>query len=91
MEFEWDATKNVENIRKHGIDFNEAKTVFDGPTLDRVDDRFDYGETRTVSIGLLNGIRCIVVTHTDRGRIVRLISARKALKHERKRFETAIL
>jgi uncharacterized DUF497 family protein len=53
MIFEWDAVKNKINIKKHGIDFNDAKLIFDGLTLTVEDDRFDYSEKRYITFGLL--------------------------------------
>ncbi len=51
MEFEWDENKNRENIKKHGISFEEATAIFERPVWARIDDRHDYGEVREVSIG----------------------------------------
>ncbi len=90
MTFEWDEEKNRANIRNHGIAFEDAQAVFDGPTLAWVDDRFDYGETRIATIGFLRGVQCVVVIHTERDTVTRIISARKALKHERRQFEATI-
>jgi len=83
MEFEWDDAKDQTNIRKHGISFSEAKHIFDGPVLTRVDDRSDYGELRTISLGLLSPDAPLLVVHTARGEKTRLISARKANRQER--------
>lgn len=91
MDFEWDAEKNRENIRKHGVDFEDAKRIFDGFTLNAVDERFGYDEIREVSIGLVNANALVVVIHTDRDGACRIISARPALKRERRRYEQAIL
>jgi uncharacterized DUF497 family protein len=90
MKFEWDEDKNRANIAKHGVSFEDACRIFDGFTVDRPDDRFEYGEAREISIGLLNGIALLVVVHTDRNDVCRIISARPALKSERKVYETAI-
>lgn len=90
MNFEWDEGKNRENIRKHGLDFEDAWEVFDGPLLLQPDRRTDYGEDRWTGIGLL-GNRIVVVTFTESGaQTRRIISLRKALKHERKRLEKEI-
>ncbi len=83
MQFEWDEKKNESNLDKHGISFEEAKQVFDGILLTRIDDRKDYGETRFISIGMLDENIIILVAHTDRNGITRLISARKANERER--------
>lgn len=53
MQFEWDEAKNLENIRKHEIDFADVPEMFDSPMLVEPDDRFDYGEDRWSGIGFL--------------------------------------
>ena len=93
MEFEWDENKNLSNITKHGIDFQQAKRVFEDPNLLTFEDtRFSYGELREISIGQLllttqQKIIIVVVVHTDRRGKIRLISARKASKQERRMYE----
>ncbi len=90
MNFEWDEEKNKENIRKHGLDFADAWEMFDAPMLTALDARDDYGEDRFVGIGFLRE-RVIVIVFTERAEeIIRIISLRKALKHERKQFEEII-
>lgn len=90
MDFEWDEDKNQENIRKHGFDFDDAWEIFEAPLLEALDTRAHYSEDRWTGIGLL-GNRVVVVTYTSRGaNTIRIISLRKALKHERKKFEEAI-
>ena len=83
MSFEWDESKRKTNIRKHGIDFIDAKPIFDGLTVTIEDTRFDYGESRYLTLGFLKG-HVIVVAHTERGEKIRIISARKATKNEAK-------
>ena len=90
MKFVWDETKNQSNIAKHGVDFDDAQRVFDGFTFDAPDNRFDYGEERIISIGLLEGIAILVVVHTDRVGVCRIISARQANRKERSRYEEEI-
>jgi len=90
MKFAWDPAKNAANIAKHGVSFEQAARIFDGPVLTGADDWDDHGEMREISIGLLDGIAALVVVHTDRGEITRIISARRALKHERKLYEETI-
>lgn len=92
MEFEWDEQKNQTNIIKHGISFQEAQEVFNDPKLlTYVDDRFDYDEIRELSIGQLflpeQPVIVVLVVHTDRNGVTRIISARRANKKERKRYE----
>lgn len=81
MRFEWDEAKRRLNVRRHGIDFVDAVEVFDGITLTIEDTRFDYGETRYVTLGLLKG-RVVVITHTEQDDVIRIISVRKATKNE---------
>ena len=90
MYFEWDERKNQENIRKHGLDFGDAWQVFAAPLSPELDLRRDYGEDRWTVIGLL-GNRVVVVTFTfGSSEVIRIISLRKALKHERKKLEEEI-
>lgn len=89
MRFEWDEEKNRENIRKHGLDFADAWEIFDAPLLTNLDGREDYGEERWIGIGFLRNF-VLVVVYTDTEDVIRIISLRKALKHERTRFEEAL-
>ena len=86
MGFEWDEAKNAENYRKHNIRFEEAREIFSGPVLTWFDDRFDVGEIRETSLGMLGTSVVLSVAHTDRDGVTRLISARKATKMERRRY-----
>ena len=71
--FEWDENKNQINIKKHGINFEDAVHVFSGPFLERVDERFDQGETRYILLGELRD-NIVVVVYTKRNDKIRLIS-----------------
>jgi uncharacterized protein len=84
-QFTWDPEKNALNQRKHGISFDEARLIFDGPVL-TIQDQREYGEVREVSFGSLGDAVVIGVVHTDRLGVVRIISARKANKKERSLF-----
>ena len=87
MEFVWDEPKNESNIRKHGLDFADAHRIFASPVLVARDEREEYGEERWVGIGLLD-LRAVVVVFSEPDeRTIRIISLRKALRHERERFE----
>ena len=66
MKFDWNEEKNQLNIAKHGVSFETACKIFDGFTVDRIDDREDYGEDRAISIGIVEGITFVTVVHTDR-------------------------
>jgi uncharacterized DUF497 family protein len=85
MEFEWDETKNQVNIAKHGISFLGAAHIFDGPTLEFVDERYGYGETRVAAIGAI-GEADLLVIYTMRGDVCRIISARRARRNERRAY-----
>ena len=85
--FEWDDEKSVQNLEKHGISFDEACLIFEGRTLSWVDSRIDYGETRTISLGLIREAVAVAVIHTDREGKTRLISARLANRRERKLYD----
>jgi uncharacterized DUF497 family protein len=90
VNFEWDEAKNRENIRKHGLDFEDVWEVFEGPLRVNLDTRADYGEDRWTGIGLL-GSRIVVVTFTMRGtQTTRIITLRKASRHECKKLEKEI-
>lgn len=81
MEFEWDEAKRKSNLRDHGIDFVGIEKVFEGETVTILDDRFDYGEKRFVTFGLLDG-RVVAIAHTETDEVIRIISVRKATTNE---------
>ena len=83
MEFEWDDSKQESDLRKHRLDFADVAIVFAGATFTIADHRFDYGEDRFVTFGLLRDT-VVVVAHSERGDMIRVISMRKATKHEQK-------
>ena len=87
MDFEWDETKRLANIDKHGVDFRLAAGIFLGPTIEADDTREDYGELRRLALGRVGSEHSVVV-YTPRGdKTLRLISAWKAGRHDRKRYE----
>lgn len=88
MEFEWNPDKAELNLEKHGISFQEAATVFnDTLSVTFPDPEHSSGENRYVIIGISRFEQLLVVSHTDRGEKVRIISARKATKQERSFYE----
>ena len=91
MEFEWDANKAKSNLRKHGVRFEDAVLVFDDPQHLSRQDRYENGEYRWQTIGLVHGIVVILVAHRvqfESGHeVIRIISARKADRKERSRYE----
>ncbi len=90
MRFEWDEEKNAVNIYNHKIGFADVPPIFNNPMLVELDEREDYGEDRWIGIGILRNIVAVVVFTEPRQDTIRIISARKANKHERKRYEQAL-
>lgn len=87
-EFEWDPHKAEANLRKHGVAFGEAATVFaDSLTLDRSDPDHSREEERFLCVGRSYVDRLLVVAYTERGDRIRIISARVAHPHERRAYE----
>lgn len=85
---EWDPDKATANLRKHQISFEEANTVFDDPMfITFLDVEHSADEDRYITIGLSSTNRLLLVAHTDRAGIIRVISARKATNHERRFYE----
>jgi len=85
MKFEWDANKRLINLQRHGIDFADVWRVFENETHTVIDDRFDYGEVRYLSFGLLFG-EIVAVSHTETDEVIRIISVRKAEKYEQETY-----
>lgn len=83
--FTWDEAKRRANLAKHGVDFRDAARIFDGPLVAVEDTREGYGERRYVALGLLETV-VVSVVYTERRDSVRIISIRKALKHETRFF-----
>jgi uncharacterized protein len=89
MRFEWDEEKRTANLQKHGIDFGDVATVFKGHTLTIEDDRWNYGEQRFVTFGVLGG-QVVAVVHTESTRAIRVISIRKATRNEERNYFVAL-
>jgi uncharacterized DUF497 family protein len=88
MEFEWDPEKARRNLTKHGVAFEEAATVFaDFLSSTFPDPEHSIEEEREITIGTSERGRLLVVSHTERGDRIRIISARKATRRERKAYE----
>ncbi|MDR5762466.1 BrnT family toxin [Caballeronia sp. LZ035] len=90
MHFEWDNAKNQIDIRKHGIDFRDAVDVFNHPVLTRLDKREAYGEERWIAVGWIKQLVGVVVYVERYADVIRIISARRADKHEAKRYEQEV-
>lgn len=89
VRFEWDKAKNRENIRKHGVSFEEAQTVFlDENAMRFFDPDHSQDEDRFIMLGMSFKLRVLVVCHCHRKNdtVIRIISARKADKHEAKDY-----
>jgi uncharacterized protein len=82
MEFAWDEDKHQRNCRERGFGFDFAALIFDGPVIEKRDERKDYGEIRILALGEVEGI-VLAVTYTDREDVRRIVSARLANKKER--------
>jgi uncharacterized protein len=85
MKYSWDETKRLKNLKKHRLDFADVSQAFSGPTLTMSDDGPDYGESRFNTIGLL-GLTVVVICHTESESEIRIISIRKAERHETELF-----
>ncbi|HEX4197666.1 MAG TPA: BrnT family toxin [Caulobacteraceae bacterium] len=85
MKITYDPAKRAATLRERGIDFKEAADVFAGTVVDTLDERFEYGEVRTVTFGYWHG-RIVVVVWTQRGEARHVISMRKANAREQARF-----
>jgi uncharacterized protein len=84
MKFEWDENKNKANILKHGISFELAASIFASEYISSPDIRKEYGEVRNINIGKAINELIVVAITTDRKKVIRIISARKANKDERR-------
>ena len=88
MEFEWDPHKAAHNLKKHGVDFAEAATLFNDPlSITYADPDHSVDEDRYIIIGMSTSGKLLIVAHTDRHNITRLISARPVTTRERKLYE----
>ena len=88
MQFEWDKNKASLNLSKHGVSFEEAKTVFEDPLyVDFYDPDHSEEEERYLIVGESNQGRLLIVSYTERGNIIRLISARETTQTERAIYE----
>lgn len=91
MCFVWDEAKNRTSRRDHRVSFETAKLVFDDPFQLSILDGYEHGEERWKTLGLVGTIVVLLVVHThaerDGEEVIRIISARKATKHERARYE----
>lgn len=88
MEFEWDQTKAAANVSKHAVLFDEAKTVFDDPLyVDFYDPDHSLNEHRYITIGESKQGRLLMVSYTEIGDTIRIVSSREVTSVERKQYE----
>ena len=88
MRFDWDENKAASNLLKHGVSFDEAKTVFDDRLyVDFYDPAHSDDEDRYLIVGESNQRRLLIVSYTERGNLIRLISAREVTRTEREVYE----
>jgi uncharacterized protein len=88
VEFEWDVQKAANNLRKHGVSFEEAATVFGDPlSVTYYDPDHSIAESRYIIVGMSRSGRLLIVAHTDREENIRIISARQTTARERKQYE----
>jgi uncharacterized DUF497 family protein len=86
MKFRWDDAKSRKNFAKHGLRFEDCELVFAGPCVSFEDDRFDYGEERLITLGLLAG-RLVLIAHAPYDDGTRIISMRKGNRREQKIYQ----
>jgi len=86
MDFEWYSRKRLANLRKHGLAFEDAADVFTGFVVTVQDLRFDYGEQRFKSLGML-GARLVVIAHTPRNGLTRIISMRYGNEKDKRTYQ----
>jgi uncharacterized DUF497 family protein len=87
---EWDPVKAEANLKKHRVSFEEASTVFDDPLfITFLDVEHSVDEERYITLGLSQRSQLLLIAHTDREGAIRIISARKATKNERRFYEEA--
>ena len=88
VEFEWDPKKAAKNLRKHGVSFDEAATVFGDPLGTTVSDPDHLSaEDRYINVGMSRRRRVVMVAYTERGERIRIISARELTRAERETYE----
>ncbi len=88
LSFDWNANKAAIDLRKHGVSLGEAATIYADPLSETLDDPdHSLAEHRFLTIGLSGRGRLLLVAHTDRGGVIRIISARRATRSEREYYE----
>ena len=90
IDFEWDPNKASRNLQKHGVSFEEAATVFrDDLSISVPDPDHSLEEERFITVGMSSQNRLLIVAHTERGELIRIINARELTPRERRQYEEA--
>jgi uncharacterized DUF497 family protein len=89
LELEWDEDKRQATFRERGVDIAYAALIFLDEVFTHLDDRRDYGEERYISVGFV-GDQCFVVVHTERENVIRVITAWKGGRNDRKKYEESL-
>jgi hypothetical protein len=84
--YSWDPKKSRQNLARHHLTFEDAIRIFEGPTVEKIDDRFDYGEVRVYAVGLVNGIEITVIYTDVSADERRIISAWRSERYEREAY-----
>jgi uncharacterized DUF497 family protein len=87
VEYGWDDAKHARNLRERGIGFDDGALIFEGPVVEWIDDRRDYGEVRIRAVGWSDG-DVLHVVYTQRGEVRRIISVRLASRKERQKWRS---
>ena len=90
MNIEWDENKRLANLKKHNIDFIGSEEIFNGYTVSIEDDSVGYDEQRFITFGQFNERVVVAVVHTEQNENIRVISIRKATKHEARYYYATI-
>lgn len=91
MRFQWDHTKAARNLRAHGVDFSEARTIFYDPlSMELRDEEHSDGEERFIRLGRSNRGRLLVTVFTEREEDIRIISSRRATRREVRSYEEGV-
>ena len=90
MIYTWDPGKSRRNLARHHLTFEDAIGIFEGPTLEKIEDRFDYGESRVYAIGVIRGIEVTVIYTDVSAGERRIISAWRSERYEREAYWQSI-
>ncbi len=89
MEFEWDEEKRQAVLKEREVDLARMARIFEGPIITEIDDRRDYGETRKISLGMIED-EAFYVVHTERDGVTRLITAWNGGEHGKRKYQASV-